>query len=81
MLKDRRLVVERTATDFRRKGLLVPVYAAFLSTLFGLGDWFVTITFRDQHKASEIKSRWASRAIQRGSSASIKEIKFGIVKS
>jgi hypothetical protein len=72
VLKDRRLVVERAATDFRRKGLLVPVYAAFLRTLFGLGDWFVTITFRDRHKASEIKSRWTSRAMRRGSCATIK---------
>jgi hypothetical protein len=32
---------------------MVQEYGAFLHTLFSIGDWFVTLTFRDRHQDSE----------------------------
>jgi len=50
MLRDRRLIVEKMAPNLRLRRLLIQEYSTLLSTLFGSGDWFVTITFRDRHQ-------------------------------
>jgi hypothetical protein len=52
MLKDRKRKVERIAFEHRRNRRLVQDYAEFLRTHFGVGDWFVTITFRDRYQDS-----------------------------
>jgi hypothetical protein len=56
MLKDRKRKVERTGFELQRNRRLAQLYAEFLRTLFSLGDWFVTLTFRDQYQDSEIDS-------------------------
>jgi len=52
MLKDKKLMVERWAANRRLFRAVVVQYAAFLRTLFSIGDWFVTLTFRDRHQDS-----------------------------
>jgi hypothetical protein len=52
MLPDRRQSVERFAANRRLRRKLVQHYRAFLLMFFGVGDWFVTITFRDRHQDS-----------------------------
>jgi hypothetical protein len=52
MLRDRRQMVARLAANRRLREQLVRDYGAFLRLLFSLGDWFVTITFRDRHQDS-----------------------------
>lgn len=66
MLKDRKRIVERKAADIQRRHQLVVEYAAFLRTLFSLGDWFVTLTFRDRHQDSEPESSNSRAASQEG---------------
>jgi hypothetical protein len=53
MLKDRKNLVERIAARTRLGRRMVQEYGAFLRTLFSVGDWFVTLTFRDLHQDSE----------------------------
>ena len=50
MLKDRKRVTEKLAHDFRLRAEIVQQYGEFLRTLFSVGDWFVTLTFRDRHQ-------------------------------
>ncbi len=52
MLKDRKRIVERLAANRRLQCELVQQYGEFLKTLFVIGDWFVTLTFRDRHQDS-----------------------------
>lgn len=52
MLRDLRDVVEKLAANTRLRRQIVKEYGAFLRTLFGIGDWFVTLTFRDRHQDS-----------------------------
>jgi hypothetical protein len=52
MLKDKRRVVERMANNIRLRRQIVREYGAFLRTLFSIGDWFVTLTFRDRKQSS-----------------------------
>jgi len=40
------------AANSRLRNQLVQEYGAFLRTLFGIGDWFVTLTFRDRRQDS-----------------------------
>jgi hypothetical protein len=54
MLKDRRIVVEKKANQIRRAREVVSDYGNFLAEHYSVGDWFVTITFRDRHKELEI---------------------------
>src|SRR5690242_14633786 len=53
VLRDRKRIVGRLAANRRLRSQLVREYGDFLRTLFGIGDWFVTITFRDRHQDSE----------------------------
>jgi hypothetical protein len=55
MLKDRQRIVERLAANARLKRQMVQEYGDFLRTLFVIGAWFVTITFRDAHQDSDEK--------------------------
>lgn len=48
MLRDKKQIVERWAADKRLQRQLAQDYGSFLRTLFALGDWFVTLTFRDR---------------------------------
>src|SRR5271165_2160849 len=64
MLKDRKYVVERMAANSRFKKTVVLLYADFLRSLFSLGDWFVTLTFRDRGQDTERVS-FASGNIER----------------
>lgn len=57
MLRDRKRVVERLAANNRLRRQIVREYGAFLRTLFSIGDWFVTLTFRDRSKDSEREAR------------------------
>ncbi len=50
VIKDRKRAVERLAANVRLQRQIVQDYADFLRTLFGIGDWFVTVTFRDRHQ-------------------------------
>jgi hypothetical protein len=52
MLRDKRKSLEEIGARKRHAKIVLPVYASFLRTLFGLGDWFVTITFRDRYQDS-----------------------------
>jgi hypothetical protein len=52
MLTDKRKTVEQMAAKRKRAGRILPAYAAFLRSLFGAGDWVVTISFRDRHQDS-----------------------------
>lgn len=52
MLRDLKDVVERLAANSRLRRQIVQEYGAFLRMLFGIGDWFVTLTFRDRHQDS-----------------------------
>src|SRR5438309_1352051 len=54
MLKDRKQSVERLAANFRLSRQIVQDYGAFLRTLFVVGDWFVTLTFRDRYQDTEL---------------------------
>lgn len=65
MLKNRKRIVERMASNNRLCRQMVQEYGAFLRTLFCIGDWFVTLTFRDRHQDSEFAT----------SSSSVKKIK------
>ena len=56
MLKDRKRVVERMAANIRLQRQIVQEYGDFLRTLFEIGDWFVTLTFRDRNQDSEAES-------------------------
>jgi hypothetical protein len=56
MLKNRARLVERIAAENRRQRQLVQDYGDFLRTLFGPGDWFVTLTFRDKHQDTGLDS-------------------------
>ena len=57
MLKDRKRLTKLLAADMRRRVQLVAQYGAFLRTLFAVGDWFVTLTFRDRHQDSGRETR------------------------
>jgi hypothetical protein len=48
MLRNRKKLVETMAKSARLRRQMVQVYGAFLRNLFSVGDWFVTITFRDR---------------------------------
>jgi hypothetical protein len=50
MLKDRKRLIEKLAHDFLWRAEIVQQYGEFLRTLFSVGDWFVTLTFRDRHQ-------------------------------
>ena len=63
VIKDRKRAVERMAANIRLQRQMVQEYAAFLRTLFGIGDWFVTLTFRDRHQDSVCESRSSSESI------------------
>lgn|GEM_PF-4182196 len=52
MLTDRKRMVERMAANKRLQRQIVQEYGAFLRTLFTVGDWFVTLTFRDRYQDS-----------------------------
>ena len=52
MLRDKKLSVQRKAAQIILNRLIPQQYASFLRCLFSVGDWFVTITFRDQHQDS-----------------------------
>lgn len=56
MLKDRRYKVERMADNIRLRRQVVQEYGIFLRTLFTVGDWFVTLTFRDRLQDSNQES-------------------------
>jgi hypothetical protein len=57
MLKDRKRIVERLAANGRLRRQIVQEYGAFLRMLFAIGDWFVTLTFRDCYQDSESNDR------------------------
>jgi hypothetical protein len=59
MLADRRKFVEANSQAARYSKQSVLDYADFLANYFCIGDWFMTITFRDRHKNLE---RDASRS-------------------
>jgi hypothetical protein len=48
VLKDKKKYVERNAASRRQFIANIEYYGDFLATYFTLGDWFVTITFRDR---------------------------------
>jgi hypothetical protein len=52
MLRDKKLSVQRKTAQIILNRLIPQQYASFLRCLFSVGDWFVTITFRDQHQDS-----------------------------
>lgn len=56
MLADRKKLVEKLARNSRLREQIVQEYGSFLRTLFGNGDWFVTLTFRDRHQDSDSQS-------------------------
>jgi hypothetical protein len=56
MLRNRKRLVERMAANAQLRRQMVHEYGAFLRTLFSVGDWFVTLTFRDRCQDSEHKS-------------------------
>ncbi len=51
-MKDRKLTVHRTAARILLNRRIPQEYASFLRSLFSVGDWFVTITFRDRFQDS-----------------------------
>lgn len=48
MLRDRIRLVQRLAANARLRRQIHQEYGAFLRSLFSVGDWFVTLTFRDR---------------------------------
>ena len=72
MLKDRKRLLERMAANAKLRVQLVPDYAAFLATLFSIGDWFVTLTFRDRHQDSDRRIEHATNSLNIGSKESKK---------
>jgi hypothetical protein len=65
MLKDRKNLVERIAARTGLGRRMVVEYAAFLRTLFGIDDWFVTLTFRDRHQDAQAESGQAENTAKR----------------
>ena len=61
MLTDRKKTVETITANARLRRQIVPEYRALLRTLFGNGDWFVTITFRDRYQDSYPESTRTSQ--------------------
>ena len=56
MLADRRRLAEALAKARRFRREIVKRYGDFLRTLFVVGDWFVTFTFRDRKQDSKFES-------------------------
>jgi hypothetical protein len=56
MLKDQEHMVERIAARTQLGRRMVLEYGAFLRTLFGIDDWFVTLTFRDRYQDAQVES-------------------------
>jgi hypothetical protein len=65
VLKDWENLVERIAARTQLGRRIVQQYGAFLRTLFSVGDWFVTLTFRDIHQDSKPESSEHSNVTHR----------------
>jgi hypothetical protein len=64
MLKDKRRIVERLAKNRRLRMERIAHYGEFLRMLFSIGDWFVTLSFRDRHQDSERATENSKRSRQ-----------------
>jgi hypothetical protein len=69
VLKDRRQVVEKIAANQRLRRQIVQQYGTFLRTLFGPGDWFVTLTFRDRHQDSQSEDHFKTKVLLKKSNS------------
>jgi hypothetical protein len=62
MLADKKRAVTRFAANRRLGRQMAEEYGLFLRTLFSVGDWIVTLTFRDRYQDTQDKSRNSSQA-------------------